>query len=107
MRRTVVTLADDLDGTEAEGVKTVAFGVDRRSYEIDLTPGHAQAFREMASGYAQFARKSPRGSGEVRTTAHRQQAAEKRAWARAHGFEVSERGRLPIEAERAWRDRAQ
>lgn len=44
-QRTVVTLLDDLDQTAAN--KTVEFGLNGATYEIDLTGDHAIALRAL------------------------------------------------------------
>ena len=43
-QRVVVTLSDDIDGGEA--AETVAFGLDGKSYEIDLNPANAKKLRK-------------------------------------------------------------
>ncbi|MGP5390324.1 Lsr2 dimerization domain-containing protein [Glutamicibacter arilaitensis] len=42
-RKTIELLVDDLDGTvlESEEGTSVTFGLDKRTYEIDLSSGHA------------------------------------------------------------------
>lgn len=100
MAQRVQTLyIDDLDGSEAEG--TVRFGLDGTEYEIDLNTKHADALRKSLARYLEVARKGPgsRGPGRGR----RQPGGsgidntEVRAWARAQGIDVKERGRIPAE----------
>ena len=91
---------DDLDGSTAEG--TVRFGLDSTEYEIDLNAGHARELRDVLARYVDAARrvggsarKPARGSrrgpaGGLNTT-------EVREWARAHGIEVKDRGRVPAD----------
>jgi hypothetical protein len=103
---TTTTLVDDLDGSEA--ADTVAFALDGVAYEIDLNEENAEKLREALAGYVASARrvdggrragrakvakaaKPARGS---RTAPDREQTAAIREWARANGYEVSERGRL-------------
>ena len=43
MRQTIVSLVDDLDGSDAD--QTVTFGIDGRSYEIDLSAANAEGHR--------------------------------------------------------------
>jgi hypothetical protein len=69
-----IVLVDDIDGSDA--VETVAFGLDGRDYEIYL--GHAR----RAGG-------RKRGRTDVGPS-----PADIRAWARANGFDVPERGRV-------------
>lgn len=57
-QRTITTLVDDLDGTdlERETGETIRFGVDGRTYEIDLSDGNAQALRETLQPYTEAGR---------------------------------------------------
>ena len=48
-QQTIVTLVDDLDGSDAD--ETVEFALDGREYEIDLTADHAKALRENLADY--------------------------------------------------------
>jgi len=73
------------------------FSIDGRDYEMDLCLRHSERFDEAVSRYALHARKA---SGRPvrtkrRTAAHRKRSAQVRAWAKANGFAVSERGRIP------------
>ena len=45
-QRVVVTLSDDIDGGEA--AETVVFGLDGKSYEIDLNPANAKKLRRAS-----------------------------------------------------------
>ena len=88
-----IILEDDLDGGEA--TETVSFGLDGRSYEIDLNDKNAKALRDALSGYVGVAR---RAGG--RTTAAKRRnvgsnAREIRDWARSNGHQVPDRGRIP------------
>jgi hypothetical protein len=76
------------------------FSIDGRDYEIDLCLKHSERFDEAVSRYASHARKAAAGRAprtKRRTAAHRKHRAEVRAWAKSHGFTVSERGRIPAE----------
>jgi hypothetical protein len=93
-------LVDDLDGSEA--VETVNFSFEGRDYEIDLSAGNAARLRDGLAGFVASARRTG-GSGRraaapraaQRSTYDREHALAIREWARANGFEVSERGRIP------------
>jgi hypothetical protein len=95
-----VFLVDDLDGGEAE--ETVTFGLDGSVYEIDLSAGNAAKLREALTPFVEAARKAPakasrsaaRRSGS-RNAPSRERSAEIRAWAKAAGKPVNERGRIP------------
>ncbi len=95
-----VILVDDLDGGEAE--ETVLFALDGVSYEIDLSSKNAGKLRDSLASYVGSARKSGgrggargRGRGRGRQSASSVNTSEVRAWAKEHGYEVSERGRIP------------
>ncbi|MFC4563718.1 Lsr2 family protein [Nocardiopsis mangrovi] len=94
-----VLLVDDVDGGEAE--ETVSFSVDGINYEIDLSGVHAKQLREAVAPFLQAARKAPSRPGrgtrgpKQRTAPNRERSAEIRAWAKEHGKDVSERGRIP------------
>jgi nucleoid-associated protein Lsr2 len=93
-RRTSVTLQDDLDGGPAE--ETLRFGISGAEYEIDLSSKNAARLRSQLAPFIDHARKAgkmPRRA--VRTAASRRRSREIRAWAQAHGIELSERGRIP------------
>jgi hypothetical protein len=93
-------LVDDLDGSEA--VEKVSFAFEGRDYEIDLSRENAARLRDGLAEFVAAGRRTG-GSGRrsvtprtgQRTTYDREQALAVREWARANGFEVSERGRIP------------
>ena len=105
--RTINIVLDDLDGSE--GAEPISFALDGASYEIDLSEKNASTLRDALASFVAGARrvdgsrrgpgrpksvkaaKAPRGS---RTAPDREQTAAIREWARANGWEVSERGRL-------------
>lgn len=95
-----VTLEDDIDGSEA--TETVSFGLDGTAYEIDLNELHAKQLRAAMAEYAEHARKvtlgkAGRGRPAARRTATGVDNAAVRAWAKAQGEEVKDRGRIPAE----------
>jgi hypothetical protein len=90
-----VVVCDDLDGSP--NAKTVAFGFDGVSYEIDLTEKNRARLARDFAPYVVAARKvKPRrprttnadqpGSGADRTAV--------RAWAKEQGLKISDRGRI-------------
>ena len=106
-----VRFVDDLDGSEASG--TVDFGLDGRRYEIDLSEANATRLREAlapfvgaartAGGRRSAGRSSERGRGTRQSVAalpstparsSREETATIRQWARDHGHQVSDRGRI-------------
>ena len=98
-----VRLIDDLDGAKADG--TIEFGLDGRSYEIDLSDKNASELRDVLAAYVGVARRATvarrRGGGPVgavrRPTIDREQNQAIREWARKRGMKISDRGRIPSE----------
>jgi hypothetical protein len=93
--RTAVALEDDLDGGPAD--ETVRFAIGGSQYEIDLSKKNAKAFRKGLAPFVEHARKTGRGQRHrpARTPAARERSADIRAWAKAQGIPVSDRGRIP------------
>lgn len=92
-QRVVVTLSDDIDGGAAE--ETVTFGLDGKSYEIDLTSANASKLRDALAPYVEAGRKRSRSGKTYRRTSVAPDPAAVRAWARSNGMEVPPRGRIP------------
>jgi hypothetical protein len=95
MQRVEVQLEDDLTGGPAD--ETVEFGIDGRSYAIDLSAKHAAELRRQLGRFVDHARpaRSRQARGTIRTAASRQRSRQIRAWAEQHGLSVAEHGRLP------------
>jgi hypothetical protein len=95
-RQQVVTFTDDITGKKAD--ETVSFGLDGTAYEIDLSSKNATKLREALKPFQSAARKASTSlSRKGRTKGsggNRERSAEIRAWAKSHGIEVSERGRI-------------
>ncbi|GAA2933848.1 Lsr2 family protein [Streptomyces thioluteus] len=92
-QRVVVTLFDDIDGGEA--AETVTFGIDGKSYEIDLNTANAKKLRLSLEPYLDAGRKRARSGKAYRRTSVAPDPAAVRAWARSNGMEVPPRGRIP------------
>ncbi|PRX99805.1 histone-like nucleoid-structuring protein Lsr2 [Allonocardiopsis opalescens] len=90
-----VLLVDDLDGGTAE--ETVSFALDGSVYEIDLSGDNAAKLRSALDPFIEAARKSPSKGARRRPrgVSSRERSAEIRAWAKAAGKKVNERGRIP------------
>ncbi|GAA2510982.1 Lsr2 family protein [Streptomyces gobitricini] len=112
-QRVVVTLFDDLDGGEA--AETVTFGLDGRTYEIDLNPANAKKLRKtlapyMAAGRKQSASRAGTGGGPGRPraaykhTSLEPDPAAVRAWAQSNKMDVPARGRIPKRVYEAFRE---
>jgi hypothetical protein len=101
-QKVFVEMVDDLDGSVGEGVTTVGFALDGRSYEIDLNSGNAEKLRASLAQFIAAARRQRPGRAAARPQAStttdpaaRERAHAIREWAREAGHEVSERGRIP------------
>lgn len=89
-------LLDDFDGSEAEG--TVRFGLDGTQYEIDLNTVRAKELRTVLARYIEAGRRvtvTRAGHNGRKAPANGISNADVRAWAKANGLEISERGRIP------------
>ncbi|GAA1762271.1 Lsr2 family protein [Kocuria aegyptia] len=106
MAQTVqIILEDDLDGGPAE--ETVRFGLDGAQYEIDLSEENAAKLREAVRPFIAKARRAqskqtpkqarPTGKSNPDTAAIRQ-------WARENGHQVSDRGRIHQDVQKAYYD---
>ena len=96
-----VLLVCDLHDDEVEGSETISFGLDGSSYEIDVCDAHAAQLRDAFAPFVGAARRAGRAAAPAarrgRTApkpAGGDRIAEIREWGRAHGHQVSERGRL-------------
>jgi hypothetical protein len=100
-QQVLVSLVDDLDGQVAD--ETVAFGLDGKSYEIDLSSENATRLRDALADYVAAARRpgnnrrGASGGGASlarRPVVDREQNQAIREWARKQGLKVSDRGRI-------------
>jgi hypothetical protein len=105
-----VKLVDDLDGGEA--VESLAFSLDGKSYEIDLSDTHAAALRDVFAPFVTSARRAGGGPKVVsrqrmsmRTGRAREETAAIREWANSNGLEVSTRGRISSTVLEAYENR--
>jgi hypothetical protein len=97
-QRVVVQLTDDLSGADipAGRGETVTFSLDGRSFEIDLTTKNATALRKALRPYIDAGR--PTNGSSRRPVVRTRVAADTRTvkqWARANGYQVRDRGRIP------------
>lgn len=114
--KVTVALVDDLDGSEA--VETVEFALDGVHYAIDLNAEHGEALREELEPYTQHGKRlggrkkpqTPRKTTPKANTArhptpsvsNRERNQAIRTWAKAAGYELSDRGRIPAEIAEAY-----
>jgi hypothetical protein len=107
-----VRLIDDLDGESAD--ETVEFGLDGKSFEIDLSENNAGRLRDALAEFVASARRAGGGGRGRRAAAtatataprrpsiDREQNQAIRDWARKRGMKVSDRGRIPSEVLEAY-----
>jgi hypothetical protein len=99
-----IVLEDDLDGSPA--TETVSFGLDGKTYEIDLNDKNAASLRDALATYVGHARKvssgSRRGRRSSASSGAGHSAKEVRDWARSNGYKVPDRGRIPGDVREAF-----
>ncbi len=97
-----IVLEDDLDGSEAS--ETVTFGLDGKTYEIDLNEKNAAKLRDALAQYVAAARSTSgrRGGRKSAATNLGPSAREVRDWARSNGYDVPDRGRIPADVRAAF-----
>jgi hypothetical protein len=102
--RVVETLEDDMDGGTAD--VTVSFALDGKAYQIDLSSDNAERLRDALQPYVAAARPAAAGPRAARRSSAKalgESPAEVREWARANGYQVNERGRIPATILAAYR----
>jgi len=92
-----VVITDDLDGSA--GARSVSFGFDGVSYEIDLAEANREKLETTLAPFIAAGRRTRastrRGPGRPATPPVDRAAV--RAWAREAGLNVSDRGRISAE----------
>ena len=108
-QRIVTMLVSDLSGDEmqAGSGETITFSYRGVDYTIDLTDKEAKGFDKSIAMYLEHATRVGGGrakrSAPVATSGRSsQELSNIRAWARANGHPVSERGRLKAEVIEAY-----
>ncbi|WP_372736150.1 Lsr2 family protein [Nocardioides sp.] len=100
-QRVQIVLDDDIDGGEA--TETISFALDGTNYEIDLNASNAAKLREALATYIGHGRKVTGTRRSKRSAATgKGSAKEVRAWARANGMKVTDRGRVSQEVREAY-----
>lgn len=99
MAQKIVTVyTDDLTGVETEDARTHTFSLDGVSYEVDLASDNYDRLHEALAPFIENGRKLGKAKGTSRPRklhADGPSAETLRAWAREHGYEVNDRGRVP------------
>jgi hypothetical protein len=104
----VLLVCDVHDDDTTPGTETISFSLDGTNYEIDVCDDHAAELRDAYAPYVGAGRRisgartggrraAARPAAAVRPAAgsDRQRAGDIRAWAKAKGLAVNERGRIP------------
>lgn len=107
-QRVLTILVSDLTGQDipvGDG-RTVEFSVDGRDYRLDLSDAEARAFDAALSPYVRAAQRvggtAPPATGRVAPRIEKAQLDAMRRWARANGYNVSDRGRISAEVQAAY-----
>ena len=98
-----VIVTDDLDGSG--NAETVSFGLDGVSYEIDLGKQNRARLERALAPFIDAARRAPRGGRHRSAGQAGGSSADRgavRAWAKAAGLKVSERGRISADIMRQY-----
>ncbi|MGQ0846510.1 MAG: histone-like nucleoid-structuring protein Lsr2 [Sporichthyaceae bacterium] len=105
-QRTYILLEDDLDGGEA--AETIGFGLDGVVYEIDLSAKNALKLRKALQQYVDSGRRlggrAHRGTagGTSPAAGDREQRRAIREWAQSNGYDLGDRGRIPVHVVEAY-----
>jgi hypothetical protein len=101
------------DERVTEGVITIEFGYQGKTYTTELCPAHVEEYHAWMSDYLTHgaqavsgrAGKRPKKATGVAKSSRRSSNSDVgavREWARANGYRVNERGRIPGEVQRAY-----
>lgn len=107
-KKVTVTLMDDLD-PDRQATESVAFGLDGVNYEIDLSDTNAMKLRGALGPYVTAARRiggrrGKAGTARYRSASNRSDTHAIRKWAQDNGYDIAERGRIPVEIEDAYQN---
>jgi hypothetical protein len=93
--RKEVVFTDDLSGTQQD-VKTVTFGFEGKTFEIDLGTLNRRNLERSLAKYIDAARpvKAVKGKTVKAGSGAKRDLSPVREWAKAQGMEVSDRGRI-------------
>ncbi|MFJ6752703.1 MULTISPECIES: Lsr2 family protein [unclassified Streptomyces] len=104
MAQKIVTIyTDDLTGEESTEAATHTLALDGVTYEFDLSPDSYDQLLEAVAPFTRVGRRTGKGKKAARKGASSgENTAEIRAWAKANGFDVNDRGRVPAEIREAY-----
>lgn len=101
-----VRFIDDIDGTDlGESASVILFAFEGKEYTIDLSDENVEAFRQAMAPYIEAGHRVTGNKKTVRNSAPKTTAGDTKAvreWARANGYTVSDRGRIPAEVANAY-----
>ena len=99
-QQVLVQVTCDVCGSPKDA-QTHSLSLDGKNYEVDLCAKDGKALGKATQTFIDHARRVRLGKPATgrRTVHDRQHSAAVREWARAQGYEVSERGRIPAEVE--------
>lgn len=99
-----LVLTDDFDGTEAS--ETVRFSLDQATYELELSTENAEKLRETFAPFIAKARRVANTGGRGRrggsNSGPKRDTAKIREWAQNNGYQLGDRGRIPLEIVEAY-----
>ncbi|MDR2256213.1 MAG: Lsr2 family protein [Arthrobacter sp.] len=99
-------LINDLTGKplDRENHTRIQFSVDGKHYQIDLDHEGAELFHESIREFVENAApvKADRKARVSRPSAGSGEQTKMREWAKANGYEVAERGRIPASIQEAY-----
>ncbi len=102
-------LIDDFDGTPLSGGSTTTFSLNGTQYEIDLAPENVEKLKDALAPFIKAARRvgaaqksSPRTRGAGRHSNGSNDVSAIREWAKANGYALGDRGRIPAEIQAAY-----
>lgn len=101
----ITELIDDLDGTPINtGGHSIEFvWIDGKRRHLDLNDDNYNTLIEVMAPYVDNAQILTSKGKPVKRTRIATGTKEIRAWARQHGYEVSDRGRIPEEIMEAYK----
>ncbi|MEU7187442.1 Lsr2 family protein [Streptomyces sp. NPDC045369] len=102
MAQKIITIyTDDLTGEQSEDASTHSIAIDGVAYEIDLGPDSYDKLLEAVGPFLKAGRRQGRAKGAsgVRKAKPTDggDTAKVRAWAKANGHKVNDRGRISAE----------
>jgi hypothetical protein len=94
--------------TAPKPIRQSAFALDGVEYEIDLCDRNANRFRESIAEFVGHARKVSGRRGRkaaLSLGADMSKVGQMREWLMEHGYDISERGRIPGWLQQVYHDR--